>query len=153
VGTFGTRVNATWTLSSKEQTGNGDPFVSNLGKFVNDHVVQRWRHTISVDWEQGPWSATLSNSFLSSYTDQNNAPDLVTGTYVSPNTVKAYSIWDLTGAWEVSKALTLRGGIKNLLDTPPPYSNQAYYYLSGYDPSYTDPRGRFFYLSAQYKFK
>jgi iron complex outermembrane receptor protein len=50
-------------------------------------------------------------------------------------------------------ALTLRAGVKNLLDTPPPFSNQAYFYLSGYDPSYTDPRGRFYYLSASYRFQ
>ncbi len=47
----------------------------------------------------------------------------------------------------------LRGGIKNLADTAPPFSNQGYFYISGYDPSYTDPRGRTFYLSATYSFK
>ena len=53
----------------------------------------------------------------------------------------------------MSKALTLRGGVQNIFDTSPPFSQQAYFFLSGYDPSYTDPRGRFFYVSAQYKFK
>jgi iron complex outermembrane recepter protein len=152
-GTFALRLNGTLTLSSKEQSGNGDPYVSNLGKFVNDKAVQRWRHTVSVDWEQGDVGLTLSNSYLSSYTDQNNAPDDTTGTYVQPNRVKAYSIWDLSGAWQVMPALTVRAGIKNLLNTSPPYSNQAWFYLSGYDPSYTDPRGRMYYLSANYKFK
>jgi iron complex outermembrane receptor protein len=40
----------------------------------------------------------------------------------------------------------------NLLDTDPPFSNQSYYFLSTYDPTYTDPRGRTFYLSAKYRF-
>jgi iron complex outermembrane receptor protein len=36
---------------------------------------------------------------------------------------------------------------------PPPCSNQAYFFLSGYDPSCTDPRGRFGYLSLQHQFR
>lgn len=153
VGTFGGRLNGTWTLSSKQQTGDGDPFVSNLGKFVNDGVVQRWRHTLSVDWESGPWGLTVSNSYLSSYTDQNTAIDTETGLVVPANKVKAYSLWNLSGSWAVNSALTVRAGVQNLFDTAPPFSNQGYHFISGYDPSYTDPRGRFFYVSAGYKFK
>ena len=41
----------------------------------------------------------------------------------------------------------------NLANTAPPFSNQAYYFLAGYDPTYTDPRGRTFTLSASYTFK
>lgn len=152
-GTFGLHVNGTLTLSSKEQTGDGDPFISNLGRFVNDRVVQRWRHTIGLDWELGDVSASLSNSYLSGYDDQNTMPDGYADQYVPFNRVSAYSIWDMSGAWRANKALTVRAGVKNLLDTPPPFSNQSYFYLSGYDPTYTDPRGRFFYVSAQYKFK
>ncbi|MGM9515628.1 TonB-dependent receptor [Roseateles sp. DB2] len=146
MGTFGLRLNGTLTLNSKQQTGNDDPYVSNLGHFINDGVVQRWRHTISADWERGDWSATLSNSYLSSYTDQSivGKPD---------RKVKAYSLWDLTGAWAATPTLTLRAGIKNLLNTAPPFSQQAWFFLSGYDPSYTDPRGRFVYASLQYRFK
>lgn len=146
VGTFGLRLNGTLTLSSKQQTGNGDPYVSNLGHFVNDGVVQRWRHTASVDWELGAYSATLSNSYLAGYTDQTVAGK-------ADRHVSAYSLWDLTGAWNVTSALTLRAGVKNLFDTSPPFSQQAWFFLSGYDPSYTDPRGRFAYVSVQYRFK
>jgi iron complex outermembrane receptor protein len=146
VGTFGLRLNGTWTLESKQQTGNGDPYFSNLGHFINDGVVQRWRHTLAADWELGAWSATLSNSYLSSYTDQT-----VIGK--DDRQVGAYSLWDLTGAWKPNSALTLRAGVKNLFNTAPPFSQQAWFFLSGYDPSYTDTRGRFFYLSAQYSFR
>jgi len=146
VGTFGVRLNGTWTVSSKQQTGNGDPFVSNLGEFVNDGVVQRWRHTVALDWEQGPYSATLSNNYLSGYKDQH-----IIGK--DDRRVSAYSLWNMSGAWDITKDFTLRGGVQNLFDTAPPFSQQAWYFLSGYDPSYTDPRGRFFYASATYRFK
>lgn len=153
LGEFAAKLQGTWTVRSKQQTADGDPYVSNLGQFVNDGVVQRWRHTLTLDWERGPFGLSLSNNYLSSYTDQNNAIDTETGLVVAANKVKAYSLWNLSGAWETSKALTLRAGVQNLFDTPPPFSNQAYFFISGYDPSYTDPRGRFFHLSAQYKFK
>jgi iron complex outermembrane receptor protein len=145
-GSFGLRLNGTLTLESKQQTGNGDPYVSNLGHFVNDGVVQRWRHTVAVDWEQGPYSATLSNTYLSGYTDQTiiGKPD---------RQVQAYSLWNLSGAWQATDALSLRAGVQNLFDTAPPFSQQAWFFISGYDPSYTDPRGRFYYASVNYKFK
>jgi iron complex outermembrane receptor protein len=153
VGVWGARLAGTLVLKSEQQTGNNDPFLSNLGKFVTDGVVQRWRHRLSVDWDHGPVGLTLSNSFYSGYEDQNSAIDTDSGTVVAKNHVKAYSLWDLSGRWEATKALNLRAGVQNLFNTAPPFSNQAWYFLSGYDPSYSDPRGRFFYVSAQYQFK
>ena len=153
VGTFGVKLVGTLALSAQQQTGNNDPYISNLGKFVTDGVVQRWRHRLTVDWSHGPFSLALANQYLSGYTDQNSAIDTDSGTVVEPNRVKAYSLWDLTGAWAVNNSMTLRGGIKNLANTAPPFSNQAYYFISGYDPSYTDPRGRNYYLSLNYTFK
>jgi iron complex outermembrane receptor protein len=146
IGQLGLRLNGTLTLKSEQQTGNGDPFVSNLGVFINDGVVQRWRHTVSVDWEQGPFSATLSNSYLQGYDDQHiiGKPD---------RKVAAYSLWNLSAGWEVSKSLTVRAGVQNLLDKAPPFSQQAWFFLSGYDPSYTDTRGRFAYASLKYSFR
>ena len=151
-GTFGARLVGTLMLTSKEQTGNGDPYISNLGRFVTNGVVQRWRHTLTLDWEQGPFGASLSNTYLSGYTDQNSAIDTDTGQYVAPNHVKAYSLWGLSGSWQTTKELKLRAGVQNLFNTAPPFSNQSYFFISGYDPSYTDPRGRFYYASLQYSF-
>ena len=153
VGRFGGRLNGTYVLTSKIQNAPGDAFVSNLNRFVTDGVVQRWRHTVSVDWDRGPLSASLQNTFSSGYDDQNTAINIDNGSVVAANRVKHYSLWDLSGAYAVDAHLKLRVGIQNLFDTSPPYSNQAYYFLSGYDPSYTDPRGRRFYASANYSFR
>lgn len=152
LGTFGAKLSGTLALTSKRQAGPGDPFLSNLGRFVTDGVVQRWRHRLTGDWSQGPWGVTLGNTYYAGYNDQNSAINIDDGSIVSANRVKAYSIWDISGSYEFSKQFKLRAGIQNLLDTSPPFSNQAYYFISGYDPSYTDPRGRFFYMSAQYSF-
>jgi len=152
-GEFGARLNGTLMLASKLQTSPGDAYISNLGKFVTDGVVQRWRHRISLDWDRGPLGLSLANTYYSGYDDQNSAINIDNGTVVAANRVKAYSIWDLSGSYAVNKQLKLRAGIQNFLNTAPPYSNQAYFFLSGYDPSYTDPRGRFFYASVNYQFK
>jgi iron complex outermembrane receptor protein len=153
IGRLGGRLNGTYVLTSKIQNAPGDAFVSNLNRFVTEGVVQRWRHTVSVDWDRGPLSASLQNTFSSGYEDQNTAINIDNGSVVAANRVKRYSLWDLSGAYAVNTNLKLRVGIQNLFDTSPPYSNQAYYFLSGYDPSYTDPRGRRFYASANYSFK
>ena len=71
---------------------------------------------------------------------------------VAQNKVKSYSLWDLSAAYVMTPRLKLRAGVQNLFDESPPYSNQAYFFLSGYDPSYTDPRGRRFYASVNYAF-
>ncbi|NVD69253.1 TonB-dependent receptor [Duganella sp. BJB1802] len=152
-GTFGGHLSGTYVLNSKIQNAVGDPYLSNLGRFVTDGVVPRWRHTVTFDWERGPLSASLSNTYSRGYEDQNSAINTDDGTVVAANHVKAYSLWDLSGAWQVNKAFKLRAGVQNLFDTAPPYSNQAFYFISGYDPTYTDPRGRRFYASANYAFK
>ncbi|MFG6456117.1 TonB-dependent receptor [Roseateles sp. BYS96W] len=143
VGEFALRLNGTLTLKSQQQTGDGDPFVSNLGQFINDGVVQRWRHTLSVDWTRGPFTATLSNNYLSGYHDQH-----IVGK--EDRKVAAYSLWNLSAGWEMTKSLTLRAGLQNVFDKAPPFSQQAWFFVSGYDPSYTDPRGRFAYVSLRY---
>ena len=68
--------------------------------------------------------------------------------------IEAYILYDLTVAYTGIKKLTLRAGIKNLLDTDPPFTAHATDFVSGagWDPRVADPRGRAFILSATYKF-
>ncbi|MBC3808914.1 TonB-dependent receptor [Undibacterium seohonense] len=152
-GKISARMLGTYMLNSKLQTNPGDPYVSNLGKFVTEGVVQRWRHRLSMSWEHGALGLNLGNTYFSGYQDQNSAINIDDGSIVAANRVKAYSLWDLSASYALGKNLNLRAGIQNLLNTTPPFSNQANFFISGYDPSYTDPRGRFFYVSAQYSFK
>ncbi|WP_373989010.1 TonB-dependent receptor [Duganella sp. BuS-21] len=153
LGNFGGRLSGTYVTDSKLQNEKGGSYISNLGRFVTDGVVQRWRHSINLDWDYGPFAATLANTYSSGYQDQNSAINLDDGSVVAPNRVSSYSLWDLTGAWQATKAIKVRAGVQNLADKAPPYSNQAYHFISGYDPTYTDVRGRRFYASVNYAFK
>jgi iron complex outermembrane receptor protein len=114
---------------------------------ITTGVIPRWKHYASVTWEQGPWSATLANTYQTSYTDQN--PDL-SG---DPRTVGSLSLWDLQGTYTGFKDWRLTLGVKNLFDRDPPVSNQLTSFISGFDPSYYDPRARFVYASVTYKFR
>jgi iron complex outermembrane receptor protein len=146
LGKFAVTLNGTYVIDYKSQE-QGAPEVSGVGTFINDQVVQRWRHTLTFDFDRGPWSTTLQQTYYSGYRDQNLMPD------GSVHNVVAYSLWDFSSSFAVSKALRLRMGIKNLFDTNPPRSNQIFSFLAGYDPTYTDPRGRSLYASANYSFR
>jgi iron complex outermembrane receptor protein len=143
----------TLVLNYDRQFGPQEPYRSNLGVFLNDQVIQRWRHRASLGWDVQDLSLTLSNQYSSSYRDQNTTYDPTSNQLLPERNVAAYSLWDLTGSYSFSKALKVRAGVLNVLNTAPPYSNQAYYFLAGYDPTYTDPRGRSFFASVNYRFK
>ena len=152
-GSFGVSLSGTYILKYDRQFGPQEAYRSNLGVFLNDQVIQRWRHRISLDWNQGPFSLTLANQYSTGYTDQNTTYDPATDKLLAARDVSAYSLWDLTGSWKLTERLKLRAGVLNLLDVDPPFSNQAFHFLAAYDPSYTDPRGRSAFISANYSFK
>jgi iron complex outermembrane receptor protein len=119
-------------------------------------VIPRWRHYLYLDWKLAPWSLTLAQQYQSRYQD-------IPGTFEDPTdpafhsrNVLAYSIFHFYSSYTglIDKNLKVTFGIRNLLDTKPPYTNAGgqNYFQAGYDPGYVDPRGRTFLLSATYKF-
>jgi iron complex outermembrane receptor protein len=152
-GRFGVNLSGTLILHYDRQFGPDEPYRSNLGVFLNDQVIQKWRHRVNFEWDNGPLALTLANQYSTGYTDQNTTYDPYTDKLLAPNHVKYYSLWDLTGSWTVNKQLKVRAGVLNLFNADPPFSNQAWFFLAGYDPSYTDPRGRSAFVSANYSFR
>jgi iron complex outermembrane receptor protein len=147
LGRLGASFSGTYVIDYKRQFGKLEPFVDNAGRFLNDQVIQRWRHRASVEWTRGSLGVNVGNTFYSSYTDDSYLPD------TAPRTVGSYSLWDASASWKAGKSLTVRAGVLNLLDKVPPFSNQSYYFLSTYDPTYTDPRGRTAFVSVAYRFR
>lgn len=140
-------LNGTYVMSYKTQEGAGAPYIEGVGRFANDQVVQRWRHTLTLGYDRGPFSATLQQTFYKGYRDQQLNPD------GSVRNVSNYELWDASASYDVTRQLKVRAGVKNLLDKDPPRSNQLYSFLSGYDPNYTDPRGRLYFVAVTYNFK
>ena len=113
------RLRGTLTLESKVQTALATPSSATWARFVTDGAVQRWRHRLDRGLHLRPGTCLASN-YLSGYVDQNSALDNTPDNFavVLHNEVKAYSLWDLTARWQQSdRRLTVRAGIKNLLNT------------------------------------
>jgi iron complex outermembrane receptor protein len=115
---------------------------------TQDGVVLRWKHYLSATYSQGPWAFTLAQNFYKGYRDSNYGDDSEI-----PHKVGDQALYDVNVAFKGVKNLTLALGVKNLFNKAPPLfiptSNQ---FQAGYDITMYDPRGRFVYATAAYKF-
>jgi iron complex outermembrane receptor protein len=140
-GTYYTRYdfeNLDHTYSGFVGTAFGSPVIG---------VIPRWKHYAALTWDSGPWSATVANTYQSSYTDWQTDFD------GNERTVGSMSLWDLQGSYTGLKHFTFTLGVKNVLDTNPPATNQQNTFQVGYDPSYYDARARFVYGQVKYEFR
>ncbi len=134
------------TVSESQYAPTSTVFDS-IGKWGFEYVTPKWRHRLSFDWDMGPWTATLSNSFQLHHEDQHLDPKGVRPT------VDSYSLWDLSAGYSGFANIKLNAGVNNLFNTSPPFSNQSLNYLAGFDATYTDPRGRAVFVRMSYAFK
>ena len=123
-------------------------YVSNQYQAVAPGIVPRWKWYAPINWSYGPWSATLANTYQSSYIDVQPIDDVGT-----TRRAASLSLWDLQASYAGFKNLTLTLGAKNLFDKNPPFTNSYWNEQAGYDPTYYDARARFVYGSISYAFK
>jgi iron complex outermembrane receptor protein len=154
IGEFTLGLSGTYVINFQQSGAYFGPIA--VGIRGADGVLSRWRHYATLNWNHGPWGATLANTFQFSYRE----PDLLT--CEDPSTelnctgtrrVGSYSVWDLQGRYSGFKDLTLTLGLRNALDRPPPVSNQQNNAQVGIDPTYADPRGRMYYGAIRYAFR
>jgi len=145
------RAQETYVSKFSFQTQKDGPWFDGVGVYSgNPNIggggpVFRNQFSVSAQWSMGSWSAGLVNHYKSGYLDQDvgQTPILQVG---------SYSIWDLYGSWAMNKSLTITAGVRNLMDTKPPHTEQAATFQVGYDPRFTDPLLRTFYVRGTYKF-
>ena len=139
------------TYYTKYDNQNNDgSFTSQVGttyQTVVTGIVPRWKHYASLTWDQGPWSATIAQTFQLGYIDQQTDLD------GNLRRVGSLSLWDFQGSYTGFKNWKLTLGVKNMFDTDPPQSNQQSTFIVGFDPTYYDPRARFVYGTVTYTFK
>jgi iron complex outermembrane recepter protein len=157
-GNFKFAINGTyyWKFDVQTPDGSWAPLVANganspLFTGSTSGVIPRWKDYAALTWTYGPWTATLANTYQSSYIDYNCTNPF--GDCDQFRRVGSMSLWDLQGSYTGLKNWNFTLGVKNLADTNPPVTNQAQTFQVGYDPSYYDPRGRFVYGSITYAFK
>jgi len=149
-GNFRAALNSTYVAKYEYQQEQGGAFLQNAGVYSGTSPIFRWVHNLSVDWTLGAWGAGVINHYRTGYTDQNE-PDQVSDPSFYGR-VGSYTTWDTYGTWAPIKSLSLLVGVRNVFDRNPPFSNQARTFQTGYDPRYTDPAGRTYYVRGTYSF-
>jgi iron complex outermembrane receptor protein len=160
-GTFGAGVGGTWMTKwdSVNPDGSRENEIGTTSSTVTGMIP---RVKLSLEG-----SYAMPNNFFSGsviYNWQSHGTD-VCGTLdqddlgncaagISPPKVKAYGTVDLQGVFNPTKTFSGTVGLKNAFNTKPPYVNGAGgAFQSGYDPTYVDPHGRFWYVSATLRFQ
>ncbi len=138
----------TYYTKNQRQFEAGGEFFEFNGTFLNP----RWRNNLNVNFESGPWSTTFIARTTAAMKDSDQPADSIEE--VTAREIDGYDEIDATVQYTGLKSMTLTGGIKNIFDRQPPFSNegtQNQYGSLGFPWIYS-PRGRFFFASVNYKF-
>ncbi len=143
IGPVTLRMEGTYIIQYRYQQQTDGAYSDNVGRITADNgSIPRWKHYMSANWRSGPFTATLAQNFVLGYLDDSGN-----------RRVASYETYDAQVGWDVWRGLSVTGGIKNILDRDPPASDQGQTFQVGYDPRYTDARGRMYYLGLKYAFK
>jgi outer membrane receptor protein involved in Fe transport len=136
-GNFTAGAFATYIGSLRRQDNPGQDLV----EYVDTYEMPRWRGQASLLWQTGAWSTTLAANFRSSFEQYYQA-------FV--DRVDAYTTWDLNVQYRGFRNLTLAVGGNNIFNQDPRFADPQW---SGYADGIDSPRGGFYYVRANYKFK
>ncbi len=117
----------------------------------------RWKHHAYLSFQQGHWTASLSQLWRSGYTNQ-QLPGVASGAVTPPHLV-THVQRDITYHTSLSyqgvKALTVTAGIHNLFNAHPPFAityDSNFGAGSSWEPRVADPRLRSFTLLVEHRF-
>lgn len=148
---WGVNLDGTYMDSHKTRIFATQAYTETVGQWNSRDLFVRWKHQLGFTAAAGPWSGSLTQAYTHGYLDE-RPPGVVPAGF-DPK-VKSYTLYDLSVSYTGIKNLTLTGGIKNLLDTDPPFTahNLDFAAGAGWDPRVADPRGRAYTLRVNYKF-
>jgi iron complex outermembrane recepter protein len=112
-------------------------------------VIARFRYAASAVYQVGGWGLSITQYYQKGYHDVPSSVTLV------PRDVAPYTLYDAQVFYEGLQSFKFTVGGRNLLNQAPPYANyagSANNFIGGYDITYGDPRGRFFYGTVTYSF-
>jgi len=147
----------TYINSYKSRFSPADPWVERVNDFGGPDfgydLKLRWKHTLTLGWSDGPWSASFQQLYSSGYNEEKGGFVGFTPPQLQSK-IASYTLYNLTASYSGIKNLTLTAGIKNLFDTKPPFSGHNVDNVAGagWDARVGDPRLRSFLLRASYKF-
>lgn len=146
-GTVSLGYQSTYVNKSDYQDFENGPWNHNVGVYVGAGPLFQWSHNLNVDWTNETFSLGVAGHYKSGYIGQNTSSNIVRSAPVD-----SYATFDIYGSWKPTKSLSVTAGVRNVTDKEPPLSYQVYVFQSGYDPRYSDPTGRAYYLRGTYSF-
>ena len=158
-GRIGISLDGTYLVKKKSQLVPSAPISkSEIGVFTfSGDLGLRWKHNIAITYGVGDLDFSLSQIFRLGY--KNNAIGQIgAGTLIRPNVVERvsdYVTFNMSATYSGIKNLRLTAGVKNILDTDPPFAvtyDTDTGAGSSWEPRVADPRGRAFTFLAEYKF-
>ena len=131
----------------------GDNLVGKYERYFN--LPLQWKHTLSFGWSKGDWTHTLTQVYRDGYEDW--VPGGIANGYTPSQwdpDVEEYITYNYGVSWTGMENLKIGFGVRNLLNTDPPFSVR---YLddgdgAGWEARVADPRGRSFNLILEARF-
>ena len=164
-GTFGVRFIGTYRLGSETQTLVTNPVYDCAGNFggqlgVCGEPEPEWKHTAFLNWGMGDLNATLRWRYIGEVNadDELAIGDGIDGNEVEPigtlrgQEIDAYNYFDLSANYALSETLTIRGGVRNLLDEEPPIQGDSYQEQANTWPATYDALGRRYFVGLTASF-
>lgn len=157
-GTVGFGIDGTYLLQREEKLTPGTPYLNQRGVFTfGNDLGLLWKHNAFVSYTKDKYNVSLTQIFRSGYRNQ-VLPGVADGTVNPPDDISRvddYIIYNLSINYKLTHNLQMTFGVKNLLDTDPPFA-VAYDSDTGggssWEPRVADPRGRSFTLNLEAKF-
>ncbi|RKG38150.1 TonB-dependent receptor [Acinetobacter rongchengensis] len=146
-GRFGFGIDGTYIMKYDRQDEKGGKWEGIVGTY-DDPAIVRWKHVANVNWSYENWKMVFEQQFTRGYKDQNTTGD----EKYDNHRVSDYTLYNISGTYSGFKNLEVTAGIKNIFDEEPSASNVTDNFQYGYDPRYTDPVGRAYFVRGTYKF-
>ncbi len=152
-GRWNIKVDGTYLYSHKERALATLPLVEYVGEFGLRTIYLRWKHTAGFSYSTGPWSFGLTQTYKSGYKDQDMSTK-GTQPATANKDVDSYALYNASVTYTGYKNTTLTFGIRNLLNSEPPFTHHDVDDVAGagWDPRVADPRGRQFVFDVKYRF-
>ncbi|MEJ6005014.1 TonB-dependent receptor [Paucibacter sp. AS339] len=137
-------------LTRKRQTEDGQPVIETLGFYG----VPRIKSRVSVDWDRGPWSMTVTSNYAGSFRSHGATStcqaELVDAKREDLCTMAAWVTGDVSLVYRGFGGMKIGATLRNFTGSKPPFDPTEG--DTGFDSTYSNPYGRYLSVSASYEF-
>ncbi len=130
-----------WLATREDSVVAGGAFIDRKGTISDDfgNTFPEWKSLVSMNWAQGPFSATARWRRVGEMT-----------VYGSDETLDATHYFDLMGSWAINDTVSLRAGVNNVGDQQPRTWDPGV--QANTDPSTYDVLGRRYFVGLTARF-